>query len=115
MDSRTSSLIELLHFSRPVADVMDSLSVFGWDSDVELVALEPSHITSVLHRFLSGKLLQADVEDWANAIECRDDIGFDPNSFVATALHELANPILTRPLTRQSATDWVATLHAAAT
>ena len=107
--------MNLLQFSRPLTDIARDLSAFGWDSDQELVALEPAYIASVLQRFLSEEFSIADVEDWANAIECREDIGLDPDSSVFMALHELANPLLTKPLTKQSATDLVASLRAAAT
>jgi hypothetical protein len=113
--SRTSQLKELLHFSRPVADVVSDLSAFGWDSDEELVTLEAAHISTVLNRFLAGDISAADVEDWANAIECREDIGLFQGSPVADALDELANPVLTRPLTRGSAAEWVVVLSGAAT
>ena len=113
--SRTSQLKELLHFSRPVAEVVSDLSGFGWDSEAELATLEAAHISTVLNRFLSGEISAADVEDWANAIECREDIGLLPGSPVTDALDELANPVLTRPLTRDSAAEWVAVLSGAAT
>ena len=114
-DTRASHLGELLQFSRPIADVAKDLSVFGWDSDEDLITLEPAHALSVLIRFLANELSAIEIEDWANAIECREDIGFDQESAVAAALFELANPLITRPLTRQSATDLVAKLHGAAT
>jgi hypothetical protein len=112
--TRTSHLEELLHFSRPLADVTHDLSVFAWDSEEELATLESEHISAVLGRFLAGDISDTDVEAWANAIECREDIGFPHPSPVAEAIWELANPLLTRPLTRQSAGELVATLHGAA-
>ena len=108
--TRTCQLTELLNLSRPVADVVAALSAFDWDSDEELVTLEAAHICAVLDRFLSGDISATDVEDWANAIECRDDVGLIQPSPVADALDELANPVLSRPLTRQSAAEWVAAL-----
>ena len=113
--TRVCQLKELLHFSRPVDDVVSDLSTFGWDSDEELATLDAAHILAVLNRFLSGDISDTDVEGWANAIECREDIGFLQDSPVADALDELANPLLTRSLTRQSAAEWVATLSGAAT
>lgn len=92
---------ELVGFSRSVADVLQDLAVFGWDSVNELVSLEPASIEAVLNRFLCGELSVDDVEGWANAIEGRDDIG--TTQIAADVISELANPVLTRPLTRQSA------------
>ena len=112
--TRTSHLEDLLHFSRPLADVTHDLSAFSRDSEHELVTLESGHISAILDRFLAGDISDADVEAWANAIECREDIGFPQPSPVAEAIWELANPLLTRPLTRQSAGELVATLLGAA-
>jgi hypothetical protein len=113
-EKRTSHLEDLLHFSRPLADVTHDLSAFSWDPEDELVTLESEHISAILRRFLAGDISDTDVEAWANAIECREDIGFLQPSPVAEAIWELANPLLTRPLTRQSAGELVATLHSAA-
>ena len=114
-DTRASHLAELLYFSRPVAEVARDLSAFGWDSDEDLITLEPVHAFSVLSRFLAGELSVTDVEEWANAIECREDIGLDQEGLMESVVFELANPLITRPLTRQSATDLVSKLKEAAT
>ncbi|WP_189375993.1 hypothetical protein [Thermomonas carbonis] len=79
-----------------------------------MITLEPVHAFAVLIRFLAGELSVTDVEDWANAIECREDIGLDQESLMASVVFELANPLITRPLTRQSATDLVSKLKEAA-
>ena len=110
MDSRESVLKALLSFTRPVPDIARELSAYGWDAPSPLVVLEAAHISSTLKRFIAGELSSAQVDDWANCIEGRDDIEYDPSSAVGMALHELANPLLTCPLTRQSATTLVATL-----
>lgn len=38
--THSSHLEDLLHFSRPLADVTHNLSAFAWDSVEELVTLE---------------------------------------------------------------------------
>jgi len=110
MDSRESHLHTLLSFTRPIPDIARDLSAYGWDAPGPLVVLDSIHVSSVLNRFIAGGLSSAQVEEWANFIECRDDIGHSPSSAVGLALHELANPLLTCPLTRQSAATLVATL-----
>ena len=112
--TRASHLEDLLHFRRPLAEVTFDLSAFSWDSAEHLVTLQSEHIAAVLDRFLAGAISETDVEAWANAIECREDIGFLEASPIAEAIWELANPLLTRPVTRQSAAALVATLHGAA-
>jgi hypothetical protein len=110
MDSRESSLQELLQFARPIDDLAGSLSAYGFDCPEPLVTLSSTHISSVLKRYLAGELSTAQIEQWANAIECRSDVHYLPSSSAGLALHELANPLLTRPLTRQSAATLVAAL-----
>jgi len=110
MDSRESNLQELLQFARPIDELTRTLSAYGWDFSEPLVALSPMHLSSVLKRYLAGELSGAQIEQWANAIEGREDVQYLPSSLTGLALHELANPLLTCPLTRQSATTLVADL-----
>lgn len=110
MDSRESLLKALLSFTRPIPDIARDLSAYGWDAPSPLVVLDAVHISSVLGRFMAGELSSVQVDDWASCIELRDDIEYDPSSAVGLALHELANPVLTCSLTRQSAAALVATL-----
>ena len=95
----------LVSFDRPLGDIHAALSQYPWDSEVELVLLSRTHIVSVLERFISGSLSAAEVEGWANAIEGRDDIGFETKSreLLKEAIQELANPALTHELTHDSA------------
>lgn len=110
MDSRESNLQELLQFARPIGDLARDLSAYDWDCLEPLATLTPMHASSVLQRYLAGELSAVQIEQWASAIECRDDVDYAPSSSTGLALHELANPLLTRPLTRQSATTLVAAL-----
>jgi len=45
-----------------------------------------------------------EVEDWANLIECREDIGYEE---VADILHILANPAITQELTKAVAAQLI--------
>ena len=60
-----------------------------------------------VNRFLAGRTSAIEVENWANAIEGRDDIGFEPanEQLLRELVHELANPLLTQPLTRERAIE----------
>ncbi len=51
--------------------------------------------------FLKGKLNAAQIEEWANALECRGDVGFLPEkqSAIREAIFQLANPLLNKPIT----------------
>lgn len=102
IELRREALRDLALLASPVASVRHSLTDFAWDSD-ELSMLDKQHVLSVLRRFDAGELTGDDVEAWANAIEMRDDIDYDRETAVWDVLHELANPTLTEPLTRERA------------
>ncbi len=92
---RISLLNCLLSYNTKITDLESSLAKFRWDSE-ELVKLENKHLKNILNRYINGTLSLNEIEDWANAIECRDDI--DYSSFIEI-IHELANPLLHSELT----------------
>ena len=110
MDQRRSLLRELLEFSRPLPEIAEGLAAHNWDVSDPLVALAEADVCRVLTRYLAGELSATHVELWANAVECRDDIEYNPDTTLGGALHELANPLLTCPLTRRSAATLAAAL-----
>jgi len=112
MTTRREYLEFLLQYDRPIKDITKALKTHGWDCDDELVALTSSHIRGVLSRFLAGNLVTADVEAWANAIEGRDDIGFDSEyeQFLIDVVFFLANPRLNEQLTEECAKRLMAEL-----
>ena len=75
-----------------------------WDS---------SDLKYVLGRCLAGRLNQEIIESWANAIECREDIGLSKKNeeFIKEIICELANPELTQELTLERALVLVRSLE----
>jgi hypothetical protein len=78
-----------------------ALAAFDWDSP-ELVTVSARDVERVIQKWLDGVWTAADCEAWADAIEVRDDVGFS-NERVKQACFELANPLLTEPLTQSRA------------
>jgi hypothetical protein len=80
MDRRTELLRRLAEFQAAPRSVLAELSAFPWDppSDEPLVVVTAEHFRSVLGRYLSGDISAQDVEDWASCLECREDVGFEP-------------------------------------
>jgi hypothetical protein len=113
-DSRRSALKDLLALKQPLGTVRSRLAQYAWDSEEELVTLLPEHLVRVLTRFAEGEISAVQVEDWANAIECREDIALAGEP-VAQALFRLANPLLSEPITLASAARLVAALGSPAT
>jgi hypothetical protein len=100
--NRTAALSALVKISIPVPEAISNLAQHPWDSDSDLIVLTPDDFNQVLSKFVRGALAESDVEAWANALECREDIGY-ANSTARGLLHELANPLLTMQLTPQRA------------
>lgn len=104
-DQHTAALEHLLAFDLPIEDLRRTVLRLPWDCDAALVVLTRAHVDAVLRRHLAGTLEAEGVEAWANLIECREDIDFDPGTSVeiAAIIHELANPLLVEPLTADRA------------
>jgi hypothetical protein len=107
--NRAATLEALVKISMPISEAISRLAEFPWDSESELVLLTPEDFFHVLSSFKRGSLSAAEVEDWANALECRDDVGF-ATSQARELLHELANPLLTQPLSGERADFWLSQL-----
>lgn len=107
MIDRKKTLEDLLKYRRDPKKLRNILADFTWDSDEELVQLERQHVVAVLKRYLRGEISSKEVEDWANLIECREDIGYED---IADVVHVLANPAITDELTRAIATQIIAEL-----
>ncbi len=76
--------------------------------------MSPNDLTRVLSRYLALELSGEAVEDWANLVECRDETTFPLSAGVdlREIIHELANPLLTRPLTGDTAAELVKAISA---
>ncbi len=107
MIERKDALSLLVKRSVPVKEALSLLSAFPWDFPNPLLELKREDITAALTDYLIGSATAEDIEQWANAIEGRDDIELAPQfrSIIASALHQLANPLLTKPLTGISARE----------
>lgn len=108
MSNKRSDIVNsLIQLSMPLSVLNEKLSSFPWDYDGDIVILKWHHCVSVLERYLRGELDKQQVETWANLIEGRDDIDFDisKEERIRECIYELANPVLTKPLTRDGATE----------
>lgn len=113
MNTRIELLNSLLEFNKSLSKILPALNSFSWDSEQTLVILQRQHLANILQRYLNGKLSAADVENWANAIECREDI-VEQGEFeeiLDRVIFDLANPLLSRPLSPDSAQEYLTLLE----
>lgn len=111
--TRLSLVRALLDMELPLADTIRRLSVVPWDYDGVGVELTRARLVNALQRYLRSELSEADIELWANQIEGRDDVRPEAGSeaMVEEVLHELANPVLTQPLSAGRAAQLVGNLN----
>ena len=107
MNARQHALEALLDLEQPLEQIKAALAAFPWDADTELSFLKIGHITNILNRFVTGRTSAREVEEWANTIEGRDDIGFASGNeqLLRDIVYELANPQITQPLTQEGAIE----------
>ncbi len=105
MMNRAELLEKLLRLDGSLSEIEKELQTFGWDSDDPLVTLRREDILSILNRYIQSVLTETDIENWANVIEGRDDIGFEQgqDKLIHDIVFELANPSLTQPLNVETA------------
>lgn len=87
--------------------VLAELSRHGWDVEQPLVTLTDVDVLNVLDRYLVGALSSDQVTDWADLVECREDIAYPEEEAegLSAAIFRLANPNLKGQVTIQAAEE----------
>ena len=93
IDDEIGILLDLVHFKNNIDTLKNMLSQIGFDSEIELVSMSRDNIVEILQRSLDKKISFLELEEWANLIECRDDIGFEDEK-TQEMIFKLANPYL---------------------
>lgn len=101
---RQQALRNLLELNGGIQELSLALQGFGWNSDIILAVLTRQHLRFALNRYLSEELSPSALEEWANLIEGRDDVAFESgyDELLEESIHQLANPVLTEPITQDS-------------
>jgi hypothetical protein len=102
MRSRLEILRDLIALAAPLEQLRVELAEYEWDSPAALVTLGVGDIVRVLERFLVGDVSALNVNEWADAVEMRDDIQV-ADEVAREAIFDLANPALQGDLTVESA------------
>jgi hypothetical protein len=108
---RAVLLRQLIEYRLPLEATIAELSTYGWDAEEPHVRLEARDIAGVLWRYLNEELSSAQVTDWADLIECREDIDAGKsNSTLSSLIFQLANPNLNVEVTPSLAREMLAIL-----
>lgn len=97
--NRAESLTQIITFGKYREQAFTDLAKFSFvftDDNGGLVEISDSILAAVLQKFISGCISEDDLEEWANFVECRDDISCDKNE---DYIYALANPELMGEIT----------------
>jgi len=95
-ERREELIRKIIAFEDEIDQHIKEISEYDWDSDVELVILSKSDMENILQKFNAGEISKRQLDEWANFIECRDDMGFEEprRETLREIIHWLANPDL---------------------
>ncbi len=106
VERRADILKRLIRYEEPPEPLATELREFPWDwlEEEPLVRLHASDLLRVIDRFLAGDIDAQQLQDWAERLECREDIGFGPDDeqLVDDVFFRLATPFINEPLTHET-------------
>ena len=108
-NDRREALRKVIGSTEPISDAFAALRRFSWDSEQTLVDMYRTDATRVLRRFLDKQFSAEQCVEWADALESRDDVGYEKGHEVLLRqfLFELANPLISTPLSTELAHAWI--------
>ena len=86
-------LLNLINFTKDISAIKSNLAKIGFNSESELVTITKNTIANILNRVIDKEISYDLLEEWANLIECREDIGYE-DEILQEIIFELANPCL---------------------
>lgn len=99
MEDRKEILSNLIYYDKSLDDIKTKLKNFSWDCETPLIIMNNLHLSSVLKRCIEGHISVGEIVDWANTIECRDDIDFQ-SSQIQEIVFQLASPEINGEITK---------------
>jgi hypothetical protein len=106
MNRRAEILQELVRYQLPTGPLLIELRSFGWDwvEDEPLLILKKDDLIRIIDRFLSGEITATQLQEWAENLECREDIDFEKidKETIDAVFFRIATPFINEPLTIES-------------
>lgn len=91
--SRALILADIVQIKSDLNNLKTEINKYPWDSEKALVFISKEDFTYIFNRALASEITFDTVEEWANIIECRDDIAYE-SQMLKNLIFELANPYL---------------------
>ena len=100
MRNRKDILTDLICFNGNLTELQSELSQYSWDVEEPILIIGKSDFSNVIKKCVDGKITFGELENWANAIECRDDLDFEVEE-IQEIIFELASPEINGEITKQ--------------
>jgi cobalamin biosynthesis Mg chelatase CobN len=111
---RKKVLEDLVSMNGNIEEICNELTKFEtrWDDEQALAHLTTENVRQVLERYISGDIPSDELHRWAESIEMRDDIEYQPQkeSGIANVISFLANRDINGPVSKAEAESWVSGL-----
>jgi hypothetical protein len=91
MRDRIDVLADLVHLNGDLSNLKKELSQYSWDIEFPVMDITRLDLLTVLKSCINGVISYDKLGNWANLIECRDDLSFE-NDKMQEIIFELANP-----------------------
>lgn len=106
---RIALIKELANYEKPINETLEKLLKFEWDFDGEPYLMETKNLKYVLQKYIDGTVSDDNLENWANALEGREDIEYaKPKEDIMMVInYELANPILVGKINVKKCNDYL--------
>jgi hypothetical protein len=89
--NRAEALKQIVTLGTHKETAYSELAKFRYDSEIEYFVVSKFILGNVLSMYLADKITANDLEEWANFVECRDDLDYE---IIEGYIYALANPDL---------------------
>ena len=99
--TRAEALKQIITFGADKEVAYVELIKFGYDSEIEQFFVSKSILENILAKYLADEITADDLEEWANFVECRDDLDYE---VIEGYIYALANPYLVGGIDKEKIT-----------
>jgi hypothetical protein len=99
MRKRIDILKDLVSYTKDLSALKRELSYYSWDTEKSYLTITKHQLLNVLMKCIDQTITFQNLEDWADAIECRDDLDFE-NEEIQEIIFELSSPEINGKITK---------------
>lgn len=109
MRNRKDILRDLVLLQGKIEVLQNELSQYSWDIEKPILKINVEDFSNVLKRNINNEIDFETITNWANALECRDDIDFTDEK-IQEVIFELANPEINGNITKERLSEIITEL-----